>query len=42
MVTALKDIGFDGALAIDYRGEGDPDDALRHGLEAIGAALETV
>ncbi len=42
LIAALQEIGFDGALAIEHRGTGDPDETLRQGAEAIERALETV
>jgi sugar phosphate isomerase/epimerase len=42
LVAALTEIGFDGALAIEHRGAGDPDEALRMARVEIEAALEKV
>lgn len=42
LIAALQDIGFDGALAIEHRGGGDPDEAVRHAASIIEQALEKV
>jgi sugar phosphate isomerase/epimerase len=42
LIEALSEIGFDGALAIEHRGAGDADEALRMAREEIEAALEKV
>ncbi len=42
LVAALQEIGFDGALAVEHRGEGDPDVMLRLAAETIERALEKV
>jgi len=42
MIAALQDIGFDGALAIEHRGKGDPGEALRRAKDIIEGALEAV
>jgi len=42
MVGALAEIGFDGALALEHRGGGDPDQALRQGRGGVEAARENV
>jgi len=42
LIAALQEIGFDGALALEHRGDGDPDEALRHAAEIIEQALEKV
>ena len=40
MVGALLEIGFDGALALEHRGDGDPDECLAMAKAAVEAALE--
>jgi sugar phosphate isomerase/epimerase len=42
MIVALGEIGFDGALTLEHRGAGDPDEMLRLGREEIEAAMENV
>lgn len=42
LVAALQEIGFDGALAIEHRGGGDPDEAVDHAMRTIEKALEKV
>ena len=40
MIASLREIGFDGVLALEYRGTGDTDAGLRMIKAAVEAALE--
>lgn len=40
MVRAIRAVGFDGAIAIDYRGPGDGTLGVLHSRDALEAALE--
>lgn len=42
LVGAIRSVGFDGAIAIDYRGAGDGTLGVLHSREALEAALEAV
>ncbi len=42
LVGAIRAVGFDGALAIDYRGEGDGTLGVLHSRDALEAALESL
>lgn len=38
---AVADVGFEGALAIEHRGKGDPEETILQTREALGAALNS-
>lgn len=42
LVGAVRAVGFDGAIAIDYRGSGDGTLGVLHSRDALEAALEAV
>ena len=42
LVGAIRAVGFDGALAIDYRGEGDGTLGVLHSRDALEAALDSL
>ena len=42
MISAIAAVGYDGTLAIDYRGEGDGTIGVLNGRAALEAAIQRV